>query len=119
MPNSYIHNPEEHLDGQSMSDWFTGSGCVLTKVLVREAFGIEPTLDGITVAPASFIPAKSCSITTKVKGRSITVNYENFNTGRRIFTVNGETVNGEYDTLSMREKLSLTPDKDYVITVTD
>lgn len=119
MPNSYIHNDEEHLDGESMSDWFTGSGCVLAKVAVRELFGIEPTLDGIKIAPAAYIPAESASISLNVKGCNITVNYKKLNTGARVFTVNGEKVDSVRDGRRGVEALFITPDKDYVIDVTD
>ncbi len=68
MPNSYIHNEEKGFDGQSMSDWFTGSGCVLMKVLVRGVFGIEPTLDGVKICPASYIPFKKARMEIIVKG---------------------------------------------------
>lgn len=119
MPNSYIHNEEEHLDGESMSDWFTGSGCVLTKVIVREVFGIEPTLDEICITPAGYIPAKKASFTVSVKGCKITVNYQNLNTGTRSFKVNGNSADGEFDKARDCVGIRLTPDTDYIIDVID
>ncbi len=71
MPNSYIHNEEEALDGESMCDWFTGSGCVLLEVLVRSIFGIEPTLDGIKIAPARYNPLSSMEITIRVNPKKL------------------------------------------------
>ncbi|MBQ8689691.1 MAG: hypothetical protein IJ515_04930 [Clostridia bacterium] len=119
MPNSYIHNLDEALDGESMSDWFTGSGCVLLKALVRSVFGIEPDLDGITVAPAAYIPTDACSITVRVKGVKLTVVYKNCGTGKRTFTVNGEAVESVYDARMGTEKIRLTPDCDCTVTVID
>ncbi len=33
MPNSYCYNEQYGFDGESMNDWFTGSGCVLGKIV--------------------------------------------------------------------------------------
>jgi cellobiose phosphorylase len=45
IPNSYIHNIEKGLDGESMNDWQTGSSNVLLKVLIWYVFGFRPELD--------------------------------------------------------------------------
>lgn len=76
MPNSYIHNEELGLDGESMSDWFTGSGCVLIKVLFFCAFGIKADLDSLSVVPAATLPFRKMKTTLKLKGGEITVSYE-------------------------------------------
>ena len=90
MPNSFLYNEEKKFDGESMSDWFTGAGCVLLKLIVDGLFGIKPTLDSITVSPVSYMPFKSASITLKYLGKNLTVNYEKRDTGARSFLVNGE-----------------------------
>ena len=76
MPNSYIHNEELGLDGESMSDWFTGSGCVLIKVLFFCAFGIKADLDSLSVLPAETLPFRKMKTTLHIKGGEITVSYE-------------------------------------------
>lgn len=91
MPNSYIHNEERGFDGESMSDWFTGSGCVLIKALIGGAFGVQPTLDGIRINTATYMPCKQAEITLKVKGITLELNYQNENNGSRKYTINGET----------------------------
>lgn len=119
MPNSYIHNDEEALDGESMSDWFTGSGCVLAKVLVRSVFGIEPTLDGIKIAPARFIPVSSMEIKINVKGVNITLKYSTRGNAKRTFRVNGVTVDGTLDARLRTDMIIINPTTDTLIEVED
>ena len=90
MSNSYSYNEELGLDGESMSDWFTGSANALMKVLVRYVFGIQPDLDGITICPCTFAPFDNASIEITVKGKRIKLNIVNKDTGNKI-TVNGKT----------------------------
>ena len=89
MPNSYIENKDRGLDGESMSDWFTGSGCVLVKLMLWYVFGIRPTLTALTVSPSEYVPFKKTSITVNVKGVPVTVRYEKKGNGSRTFKVNG------------------------------
>lgn len=89
MPNSYIHNTERGFDGESMSDWFTGSGCVLIKALIGGAFGVQPSLDGIRINTATFMPCETAEITLKVKGVALKLHYHNANNRCRTYLVNG------------------------------
>ena len=96
MPNSYIENAEKGLDGESMSDWFTGSGCVLIKVLIWCVFGIRPTLDGLYISPANYIPFDKAKITVNVKSCAVTVVYGKSD-GKRRFFINGKEAECFYD----------------------
>jgi cellobiose phosphorylase len=89
MPNSYVDNDERGFDGESMSDWFTGSGCVLLKVLMWYVFGVRGDLDGLTVAPASYMPFQRASITLQVKGAEVSIKYKKTGEGRT-YAVNGK-----------------------------
>lgn len=51
MSNSYSHNAEYGMDGESMSDWYTGSANVLIKVLVRQVFGLDMAARAAVRAP--------------------------------------------------------------------
>lgn len=73
MPNSYAENNEKGFDGESMSDWFTGSGCVLLKVLLWYVFGIRANLNGISIQPSQNIPFKSANIEIKLKGKNVRI----------------------------------------------
>lgn len=85
MPNSYCENAEYCMDGESLGDWHTGSGCVLIKEIVRYAFGIEPTLDGLKFRFPSYFPAEYGKIKLKVKNSLVIVEYkDNGNTIRKI-----------------------------------
>ena len=95
MPNSFLYNEERGFDGESMSDWFTGAGCVLIKLIVNGMLGIKPDLGGVRVRPASYMPFKSMSITVKLKGTDLTVIYENAGKGERSFEVNGNAANAD------------------------
>ncbi|MBP5307846.1 MAG: hypothetical protein J6Z34_01800 [Clostridia bacterium] len=72
MSNSYSYNEEYGMDGESMSDWFTGSANVLIKVMVRCVFGVNADLGGVTVSPARQI-SKGSRIRIKVKNAELTV----------------------------------------------
>ncbi|MBE6763561.1 MAG: hypothetical protein E7553_04295 [Ruminococcaceae bacterium] len=89
MPNSYCDSDAYCLQGESMGDWYTGSGAVLVKNIVRYGFGIVPTLDGLKIAPAKTMPFKNASVALTVKGHPLTVIYENRGQGTRTVTVDG------------------------------
>jgi cellobiose phosphorylase len=73
MPNSYVENAETGFDGESMRDWFTGSGCVLLKVLLWHVFGIKADLNGISIQPAKYIPFERMSLEMKLKGKPVRI----------------------------------------------
>ena len=89
MPNSYVENAEKGFDGESMSDWFTGSGCVLLKVLIWYLFGVRADLGGLSVGPAAYIPFDKASVTLYFKGAELTLSYTKKGSARK-FVVNGE-----------------------------
>ncbi len=100
MPNSYLDDPDTGLDGESAGDWFTGSGTVLIKGLVKHGFGIMPDLDGLTVAMPMYMPCGKAKIDITVKGCPITVSYENKGLGNREYMVNSTKQETFIDDLS-------------------
>ena len=108
MSNSYVYDEERGYDGESMSDWFTGSGCVLIKILVWEVFGILPTLDGLTIRPTNFFPTESASIKLKVKGCEISLDYRKGDDDMYEFIVNGERRQSFYDEDAHTQKIFFT-----------
>lgn len=107
MSNSYSYNEEYGLDGESMSDWFTGSANVLVKVLVRCVFGINPDLHGVTISPAKGAGARNSRIKIKVRGAELNVENKCGTDGPRRFFVNGGEVKAEYDKFLCTEKIYL------------
>ena len=89
MPNSYAFNEQKGFDGESMNDWFTGSACVLGKIIVRNVFGIDPDLFGLHISPARTMPFEKASLKMKYMGKPLTVEYRNAGAGCRTVTVNG------------------------------
>lgn len=75
MPNSYSYNPESGMDGESMSDWYTGSANTLIKSLVRGLFGINPSLDGLSISPSHYIGTKGATCSLMVKDSLVKVTY--------------------------------------------
>lgn len=108
MPNSYVHNEEIGCDGESMSDWFTGSGCVLGKVLFFCLFGVRPSLDGLELCPAKSSAVKEMHTKLTIKGGELTVVYRYEGAGKRTFTVNGREAAGVFDQTLGVEKLAFT-----------
>ena len=92
MSNSYCQNEELGLDGESMSDWFTGSANALVKALIKYVFGIIPDLDGVAVSPSEYMPLNDAEICLTVKGKRIKLVYRKSGKGKRTFTLNGKAV---------------------------
>ena len=99
MPNSYCRNEELCIDGVSMGDWYTGSGTMYVKELVRFGFGVDPDLDGLRVAPPNYIPSTSCSIEMPVKGKRITLSLRRGGGARRFFVDGKETASSHDGTM--------------------
>lgn len=85
MSNSYAENAELDLDGESISDWFTGSGCVLLKTLYGKVFGVNPTFEGVEITPAENPPFARGECIVIIKGKHITVRLLKGDGARKIF----------------------------------
>lgn len=83
MPNSYSDNPAYFLDGDSMGDWYTGSGTVLMKNLVRFGMGICPDLNGVHLCPPAQMPCSRAELQLCLKGKRITLRYQKEQKGKR------------------------------------
>ena len=123
MSNSYIYNEERGFDGESMSDWFTGSGCVLIKALVWEVFGILPDLNGLKVRPANYFPMENASISLRLKNCNLTLEYKKEGKSQRKFIVNGQERKSCYDDKAKTQSIYFTNEelngKDILIQVID
>jgi len=100
MPNSYCVNDEYGVDGDSMSDWHTGSGTALLKGLIKYGLGIQPTLDGLIIAPPKFMPSNNVKVELCVKKQKIKFIYENCNNCERQIFVDGKKVDTAYNKIS-------------------
>ncbi len=99
MSNSYSLNEEYGMDGESMSDWYTGSANVLIKVLVRQVFGLDMAPGKLRVCP-SRIPFGEASIRLTVCGVPVCLRYARKGRGKRTFTLNGKAVETQTDRAS-------------------
>ena len=89
MPNSYCHVEEYSIYGDSTNDWYTGSGTVLMKDIIKYGFGIQPSLQGLTIAPPEYMPTTKASVRLVVKGAKVNVSYENKGESNRKIYLNG------------------------------
>lgn len=105
MPNSYFKSDEWCIDGQSFADWYTGSGTVFIKSLIKFGFGICPTLDGLTVQTAATMPCDNATLDIIVKGHPITLKYANEGNGARKYTVNDKEISADFDEMMKTGKL--------------
>ncbi|MBO5020014.1 MAG: hypothetical protein J6D52_05050 [Clostridia bacterium] len=122
MPNSYCYNPDYTIDGESMGDWYTGSGTTLIKELVGYGFGIKPNLDGIKIEFPNYFPANEAEIELKIKGKNVKVAYKNENSANRTFTVNGKLITPDNHKLSNTKYIVLSDNditENTVIKITD
>ena len=110
MPNSYGYNEEKQIDGESMQDWQTGSSNVALKSIVRFVFGIEPTYEGLFIAPAKDMPFETMDIEIEVQGTKLSLEYENQGLDKRKFIVDGDEYEGTYDSIMDIDKLWLPKD---------
>ncbi len=92
MPNSYSYNVEEGMDGESMSDWYTGSANTLIKTLIKGSFGIEPNLNGVNINIKNYYPSEKCRCSLKVNNTIIVVSYRKENLIERNILLNGKKI---------------------------
>ena len=92
MPNSYCYAPEFGADGDSMGDWYTGSGTVLIKELVRYGFGIEAGMDSLGLFTPAYMPCRSASVKFLYHGRRVTLRYRNEGAGGRRYLIDGSEI---------------------------
>jgi cellobiose phosphorylase len=76
IPNSYIHNVEKGLDGESMNDWQTGSSNVLLKILIWYVFGFRPELDHLRIQPDPRSPLSQFSYSGIYQAKKVVMSYE-------------------------------------------
>lgn len=100
MPNSYCSNAELGIDGESMGDWYTGSGTVLIKEIVKYGFGINPDLDGIKISMPRVMPCKNAEISIMIKGKVLKIKYSNNGNINRSFSIDGILRETLYDDIS-------------------
>ncbi|MBQ0084227.1 MAG: hypothetical protein KBS52_05625 [Clostridiales bacterium] len=105
MPNSFLHNEELGLDGESAGDWYTGSGTVLIKGLVKYGFGIRPTLDKLYIELPKFMPTSKVTVKLRIKDTNLTLTYENKNEDTRQYFVNGKAAKTEINGISETPRL--------------
>lgn len=105
MPNSYCYNPDYCIDGESMGDWYTGSGTVVIKEIVKYAFGINPSLDGVSICLPSYMNSDKAEIELNIKGSSFKLIYTNLKSGKRQYFVDGKEYSSDFDGLTNTTKI--------------
>ncbi len=104
MSNSYCDNPDYGYFGQSVVDWYTGSGTVYIKNLVRELIGIQPNLEGVTVQTANKLPCASIRMECSIKGKNFIFQYKNTGANSRKIYFNDQVLETDYDVLRETQK---------------
>ncbi|MBE6788028.1 MAG: hypothetical protein E7537_06745, partial [Ruminococcaceae bacterium] len=99
MPNSYCQDDYYGFNGESMGDWYTGSGTVLVKEIIKCAFGIEPNLTTLKIAPANYFPTNKAKIEFNIANKRVCVDYQNNNIGKRKIIINGKEMELKYDSV--------------------
>ncbi len=106
MPNSYCYNPEYGIDGESMGDWYTGSGTVLLKAIIKYGFGVAPDLGGVQIQTARTMPCDTATLCLTVKGHPIELHYvKAASKGERTYYVDGVKAKTEWNKLMQTETL--------------
>lgn len=89
MPNSYCYDEYYGFNGESMGDWYTGSGTAMLKGIIKYAFGIEPCLNTVRIAPADYFPTENAEITLNINGKKVDFSYEKQGVEMRKIILNG------------------------------
>ena len=105
MSNSYLDNPELGYFGQSPIDWYTGSGTVCLKNVIRGLMGIIPDLNGILIQTSNKMPCKTLTATCVIKGKNFRFEYKNTGKGKRSFTFNKNLLLSRLDKITETEKV--------------
>lgn len=111
MPNSYCENPEFTIDGESLGDWYTGSGAVVTRCIFEYGMGITADLEGIKISTPWYMPSDKVKVNFEAKNKKITFTYENTHTGKRKYFINGVLMETKKDTISQNEYLLIPNDE--------
>ncbi len=100
MPNSYCHNDEFQIDGESFGDWYTGSGAVIYRCIYEYALGIRVSLDGVLIATSDYMPFDDVCVETSFKGKNVKFVYNNKNEGERKYFIDGVLQEAQIDEIS-------------------
>ena len=122
MPNSYCHNDDYQIDGESFGDWYTCSGAVIYRCIYEYALGIRVNLDGVLVITPDYLPFDDVSVETSFKGKNVKFIYSNKNQGERKYFVNGILQETETDEISRFKSIFINDDDiedGMIIEVTD
>ena len=77
MPNSYGYNLNLGINGESMSDWYTGSSNTLIKTFVSGVIDINPLHGNKVIINPHYFPVKAMDIRINIKNRIFKLHYEN------------------------------------------
>ncbi len=105
MSNSYLDNPAHGLNGQSAIDWYTGSGTLFIKILVRHVLGLQPDMGGLTVQTAEVMPCERMEARLTIKGMDVHIVYRNKHSGQRIYYLDGRQLARVVDEISGNRKV--------------
>lgn len=92
MPNSYLYNQELDIDGESMSDWYTGSANTLLKALIRGLFGVEVGINKLIIEPAEEFFSNKAELIFMIDNKKIKIKYQNKNKKIRKFYLNNKEI---------------------------
>ena len=82
-----------------MSDWYTGSGTVLVKGLIKHALGIYPVPSGLWLSIPTYMPCDKADVSIHIKGVNVNISYLHASKDKNI-TINGMKAELVYDDVS-------------------
>ena len=93
-----------------MSDWYTGSGTVLIKGLIKHALGIYPVPRGLWLSIPSYMPGDKADVNIHIKGVNVNVSYLHASKDKNI-TINGMKAELVYDDIAETFKAYISNEK--------
>ena len=70
-----------------MGDWYTGSGTVVLKEIVKYGFGVNPSLSGLNICMPKFMNCENAELQINIKGKKVIILYENKNENERKYFI--------------------------------
>src|SRR5690554_5493169 len=83
-----------------MSDWYTGSANTLLKTLIRGLFGLEVYFDHFRLRPTNAFFSNEANLMVSIGQKLTKITYKNLNQGKRIFKLNGQTIEPKLDNVN-------------------
>ncbi len=94
----YVTSPDHPTFGQASHSWLTGSAVWLLRIVLDEMLGVQPTFEGLRIAPCIPPSWEQCRVTRRFRGATFEItitNPDHISRGDVSLTLDGAAVAGD------------------------